>query len=226
MSDANGATQNGAGSPLAGYRYRVLVDGKVVAGVSTISPLRRTTEVIEFREGAKPGAIRRLPGVTAYDPIRLERGVSLDWDFEAWAGRVCFFGREPDEPDPDFRKDITIEALDESGDVKLAYHVFRCWPSDYIALEPADEGQPTALEVVVLQHEGWERVGADTVAQRAARAAAQTTAPDADAPAGPTGISVQLEPLPGEEPAPPETVVDLAPAEATALTVSDSTPAA
>jgi phage tail-like protein len=203
MSDANGAANGGRPDALAGFRYRVLIDGKVVAGVSTISPLRRVTEVIEFREGAKPGAIRRLPGVTSYDPIRLERGVALDWDFERWAGSVCFFGREPEEPDPDFRKDVVIEALDEAGEVKVAYHVFRCWPSEYLALQPLDGDGPPALEAVTLQHEGWERIGADTVAQRAARAAAEAAREPGEEEAPDTaGITLQLAPLPGEQPAP------------------------
>lgn len=182
-----------------GFRFRVLVDGKAVAGVSAVSPLRRVTEVIEFREGAKPGAIRRLPGVTSYDPIRLERGVALDWELERWAASVCFFGREPEEPDPEFRKDVVIEALDEAGAVTVAYHVFRCWPSEYVAFQPVAEGGLPAIESITLQHEGWERIGADTVAQRAARASAGEEAP-AHAPPETAGITLQLGPLPGEEP--------------------------
>jgi phage tail-like protein len=204
MSEAAPATSP-VGST-AGRTYRVLIDGRVVAGVSRVSPLRRVTETIEFYEGSKPGAIRRLPGVTNYDAIRLERVASLDEEFEEWASRVCFFGREPEEPDPNFRKDLLIEALDEAGEVAVSYHVYRCWPSEYVSISPTDGGQ--AIETITLQHEGWERVGADTEARRAARAARQqeaqaylvstngysiTAAPDAPGAAG--GAPVEVDGL-------------------------------
>ena len=40
----------------------------------------------------------------------------------------------------------------------MAFKVFRCWPSDYIALADLNsEANAVAIESMVLQHEGWER---------------------------------------------------------------------
>ena len=56
------------------------------------------------------------------------------------------------------RKDITIELLDEQGNVAIAYHVYRCWVSEYTALADLDaNANAVAIEQLVLQNEGWER---------------------------------------------------------------------
>ncbi len=40
----------------------------------------------------------------------------------------------------------------------LSFKVYRCWPSEYIALCDLDANNAaTAFESLVLQHEGWER---------------------------------------------------------------------
>ena len=50
--------------PYKNFKFRVKWDGKVVAGVSRISALVRTTEVVEHREGGDPSSSRRSPGRT------------------------------------------------------------------------------------------------------------------------------------------------------------------
>ena len=71
--------------PYKNFKFRVKWDGREIAGVSRISALRRTTEVIEHREGGDPSTSHRSPGRTSYEPITLERGITHDPDFEAWA---------------------------------------------------------------------------------------------------------------------------------------------
>jgi phage tail-like protein len=57
-------------------------DGRYVAGISSVSPLRRTTEVMTYRIGSEPSLIRKLPGRINFEPITLERGVTHDPEFE------------------------------------------------------------------------------------------------------------------------------------------------
>ncbi|MFN7883144.1 MAG: phage tail protein, partial [bacterium] len=58
----------------------------------------------------------------------------------------------------DFRKDITIELLNEQGVIAKAYKIYRCWVSEYQALPELDaNGHAIAIEHMVLQNEGWER---------------------------------------------------------------------
>src|SRR5436853_7777850 len=78
--------------PYKNFKFRVKWDGKYVAGVSKVSPLKRTTEVVKFREGGDPSTSRKSPGRTEYDAITLERGVTHDLEFEQWANKVWQVG--------------------------------------------------------------------------------------------------------------------------------------
>ena len=73
--------------PYKNFKFRVKWDGKYVAGVSKISALKRTTEVVEHREGGEPSTSRKSPGRTQFEPITLERGVTHDAEFEQWSRR-------------------------------------------------------------------------------------------------------------------------------------------
>ena len=103
----------------------------------------------------------KSPGRSEYEAITLERGVTHDADFEDWANKVWRHGAGPDNEVSlkDFRKDIVIERHNEAGQLVKAYHVYRCWPSEYQALPDLDADQPAAIAIerLVLQNEGWER---------------------------------------------------------------------
>lgn len=128
--------------------------------MSKISPLRRTTEVITHREGGDPSTTRKSPGQTVYDPIVLERGVTHDLEFEKWANKVWNFGAGlgSEVSLKDFRKDITLEMYNEAGQLALAYIIYRCWVSEYVALPELDaNGGAVAIQKIKLENEGWER---------------------------------------------------------------------
>ena len=146
--------------PYKNFKFRVLWDGRTVAGVARVSALRRTTDVVTHREGGDPSTARRAPGQTEYAPITLERGVTHDTAFEAWAGKVLLLGAAhgAEMSLRDFRKNVRIELCNEAGQVVLAYDVSRCWPSSYVALPDLDAaGGAVAIEQLVLQNEGWAR---------------------------------------------------------------------
>jgi phage tail-like protein len=146
--------------PYKNFKFRVRWDGRVVAGVSKVSTLRRVTQVVEHRDGDDPSALRRSPSITRFDPIRLERGVTHDAAFEDWANLVWRLGAPAGSEVAlaGFRKDVAIEMLNEAGQVAKAWRVHRAWPSEYAALPDLDANAPgVALETLVLQHEGWER---------------------------------------------------------------------
>lgn len=146
--------------PYKGFKFRVKWDGRYVAGVDAISPLRRRTDVVTHREGGEPNVLRRSPGLTNFDPIVLTRGRTHDTDFEARANRVWSLGAGlgAEVSLGDFRKDIVIELMNEAGKVALASKVYRCWPSEYVALDDLDADTSfAAIESLTLEHEGWER---------------------------------------------------------------------
>lgn len=146
--------------PYKNLKFRVKWDGRYVAGVSKVSALKRTTEVVEHREGGDPSTVRRSPGQTKYEPITLERGVTHDLEFEQWANKVWNLGAGlgSEVSLADFRKDLIIEFYNEAGQLAMAYKVYRCWPSEYQALPDLDAGaNAVAIQTLTLQHEGWER---------------------------------------------------------------------
>ncbi|HEV2136772.1 MAG TPA: phage tail protein [Terracidiphilus sp.] len=146
--------------PYKNFKFRVKLDGKYVAGVSKISGLKRTTEVVKHREGGDPSTSRKSPGQTEFDAITLERGVTEDHAFEDWANQVWKLGAALGSESAlnEFRKDIYIEFYNEAGQLVQAFKVYRCWPSSYQALPDLDaNATAVAIEQMVLENEGWER---------------------------------------------------------------------
>jgi phage tail-like protein len=146
--------------PYKNFKFRVRWDGRYVAGVSKVGALKRSTEVVEHREGGDPSTSRKSPGRTKYEPITLERGVTHDTEFEKWANKVWSIGAGlgAEVSLRDFRKDIILELYNEAGQVALSYKIFRCWVSEYQALPELDaNGNGVAIQIVKLENEGWER---------------------------------------------------------------------
>ena len=146
--------------PYKNFKFRVKWDGRYVAGISKVSALKRTTEVVEHREGGDPSTSRKSPGRTKYDAVTLERGVTNDVEFERWANKVWNFGSGlgAEVSLKDFRKDIIIEVYNEAGQLALAYKVYRCWVSEYQSLPDLDaNANAVAIQHIKLENEGIER---------------------------------------------------------------------
>jgi len=146
--------------PYKNFKFKVKWDGRYVAGVSKVSALKRTTEVVDHREGGDPSIVRKSPGQAKYEPITLERGVTHDTEFEKWANKIWNFGSGlgAEVSLKDFRKDMIIELYNEAGQVVLAYKIYRCWVSEYQSLPELDaSGNAVAIQTLKLENEGWER---------------------------------------------------------------------
>ena len=146
--------------PYKNFKFRVKWDGRYVAGVSKLSPLKRTTEVVKHRDGADLSSSRKSPGRTEYEAITLERGVTHDKEFEQWANKVWNFGAGlgAEVSLKDFRKDIIIEVYNEAGQLAVAYKLYRCWVSEYQAMPDLDaNANAVAIQHIKLENEGIER---------------------------------------------------------------------
>jgi phage tail-like protein len=143
--------------PYKNFKFRVKWDGQIVAGVSKVSALKRTTEVVSHREGGDVSTPRHSPASSKFEPITLERGVTFATEFRAWATLVYNHEGDGAVSLKNFRKDITIELLNLQGTVVKAYNVFRCWVSEYTANPELDaNANAIAFETIVLQNEGFE----------------------------------------------------------------------
>jgi phage tail-like protein len=146
--------------PYKNFKFKIKWDGKYVAGLSKMTALKRTTKMIEHREGGDPSSSRKSPGRTTFDAITLTRGVTHDLEFESWANKVWNFGAGfgSEVSLKDFRKDLIIEVYNEAGQLAIAYKVYRCWVSEYQALPELDAGADAiAIQTIKLEIEGWER---------------------------------------------------------------------
>ena len=144
--------------PYKNFKFRVILDGKVVPGVSKVSPLTRSTESVLWRDGTFANHFLTAPGPSSFCPLTLERGITHDPTFEDWAELAY-------SPDGDaamslrnFRKDMRIDLLNQQGSVVLSYMVYRCWVCEYQALPELDaNATAVAIEKIVLRYEGFER---------------------------------------------------------------------
>jgi phage tail-like protein len=144
--------------PYKSFKFRVKWDGRYVAGISKVTALKRSTEPVSHREGGDPSTPRVSPSSWKFEPITLERGVTHDLDFEAWANLVYSTDGDAAISLRNFRKDVIIELLNEQGVKVKAYNVYRCWVSEYTTLPDLDaNANAIAIESMVLQNEGWER---------------------------------------------------------------------
>jgi phage tail-like protein len=146
--------------PYKNFKFQILFENKVVAGVSKVSALTRSTEVVSHRIGGDHSTDRKSPGQSKFEAITLERGVTQDPTFEEWATKVWNYngGQGGESALANFRKDITLQVCDESGKVVLVYHIYNCWVSEYQALPELDSSaNAIAIQHIKIENEGWER---------------------------------------------------------------------
>jgi phage tail-like protein len=143
--------------PYRNFKFHVIWDQKIVAGISKVGALKRTTEVVTHREGNDLSTGRHSPGRTSFEAIVLERGVSFDPEFQAWANLVYSTQGDGAVSLKNFRKNITINHLNLQGVIVGSYWVYKCWPSSFTALPDLDaNANAIAIQSLTLQNEGWE----------------------------------------------------------------------
>jgi len=150
--------------PYKNFKFRVAWDNRYVAGISKVSALKRTTEVVKHRDGGDESSSRKAPGRSEFEAITLERGVTQDLEFEKWANKVWDYSNaqaqsaDKEVSLKDFRKDIIIDVFNEAGQKVVSYHVFRCWVSEFQALPDLDaNANAVAIQHLKLENEGWIR---------------------------------------------------------------------
>jgi phage tail-like protein len=146
--------------PYSTSRFLIYFDKSTtpVAGVSKVGGLKRSSDPIEYKSGGDPIPRKGL-GRTKYDPITLERGITHDTDFEAWANAPQVLDTGAAKATlKDLRKTVRIVLMNERGQPVFAYVLWRCWVSEYTAMPDLDAGaNAVAIEHLKLENEGWER---------------------------------------------------------------------
>ena len=144
--------------PYKNFKFRVILDGRPVAGLSKMSALKKSTEVIEWREAGDASSVRKLPGRTKFEPITLEAGVTHDTTFEDWANLVNNIEGSTAMSLAKYRKDLQIEVLNLQGTPVLRFLVRRAWVSEYQATPEMDaNANAVAITSIKIEHEGFKR---------------------------------------------------------------------
>jgi phage tail-like protein len=145
--------------PYKSYRFLVYFGQSTspVAAVSKVSSVKRSSDVIEYKEGGNAIILKGL-GRTKYEPITLERGITHDSDFLDWADTAQKLDNgSPATSLKNLRREIRIQLLNEEGQPVFEYKVHRCWVSEFQALPDLDAGgSAIAVEHIKLENEGWE----------------------------------------------------------------------
>jgi phage tail-like protein len=135
--------------PYKNFKFRLKWGGATVAAFSQVSLPAPSTPA--------PEALKS-PGRTKYEAITLERGVTYDTAFQNWA----LTPPAPSNPTPpsaaNLHRDLTLELLNETGDVATTYTIHASWVSEYQALPDLDAGaNAIAIQHIKLENEGWTR---------------------------------------------------------------------
>lgn len=104
--------------------------------------------MIEYRTGADATTVRRLPGLTRYANVVLERGLTKD--LSLWNWRQSVVNGKPD------RRSGSIVLLDEAGQEVLRWNFHRGWPARWEGPALNAKANEVAIETLEIAHEGLE----------------------------------------------------------------------
>jgi hypothetical protein len=122
--------------PYKNFKFRVVWDGRAVAGVSRVSALTRTTEVVTHREGGDPSSSRKMPGRTEFAPVVFERAGDARPGVRALGEQGLARRRVEGRGDvaEGFPEGPAARGLQRGRAARHRYNIFRCWVSEFKAL--------------------------------------------------------------------------------------------
>jgi len=133
--------------PLPKFHFQVQWGGTKI-GFTEVTGLEVTTEKIEYRDGASKEYHKvRMPGMQTFGDLTLKRGVFAgDNEYYDWWNSVALNTVE--------RRDITISLLNEAHEPVVVWKVKNAWPTKVTSTDLNASGNETAIETLVLTHEG------------------------------------------------------------------------
>jgi phage tail-like protein len=153
--------------PLRGFKFIVEIQaptGEIRLGCNRVSGLREETEQVEYREGNEISTVRKIPGLTSYDNITLERGqisgeLAVD-NLLAWR-KMIKSALSDGDPDDALRVDFRILVFgkhkDPANDSPDGYYEVReAWPATYEHADLDASSSDVWFERVEFANEGTE----------------------------------------------------------------------
>lgn len=142
--------------PYKNFKFRVRFGNEVVAGISKMSAIKKTTEAVEWREAGGPSVVRKMPGRTKFEPVTLEAGLTHDKAFIQWAELVNSPLGDAATSLKGYRREVVIEVLNMQGKPALVFTLHRAWPSEFQALPEMDgNANAVAIQSLKFEYEGF-----------------------------------------------------------------------
>jgi phage tail-like protein len=133
--------------PIPKFHFQVDWGGTKI-GFTEVTGLEVTTEKIEYRDGASPEYNKiQMPGMQTFGDLTLKRGIFAgDNEFYSWWNTVSLNTIE--------RRDITVSLLNEAHEPVVVWKIKNAWPTKVTSTDLNSTGNETAIETLVLAHEG------------------------------------------------------------------------
>lgn len=133
--------------PIPKFHFEVQWGGTKI-GFTEVTGLEVTTDKIEYRDGSSKEYHKiRMPGMQTFGDLTLKRGVFAgDNEFYDWWNTVALNTVE--------RRDITISLLNEAHEPVVVWKIKKAWPTKVTSTDLNASGNETAIETLVLTHEG------------------------------------------------------------------------
>jgi phage tail-like protein len=146
--------------PYRTFKFRVVIGGRTVAGLSKMGALKKSTEVVNWRAAGDPSMQRAIPGGTKFETVSLEQGLSQDPVFEEWANAVNnVLDGDGGMSLKNYRREVVIDVMNLQGVPAITYRLRRAWVSEFQALPEFDANSMNtiAIQSITVAHEGFVR---------------------------------------------------------------------
>ena len=134
--------------PILNHKFVVTVEGIGQIGVSEVTGLENENEVVEYREGQDPIAMRKITGMTSYSNVTIKRGITtnssefLQWRQEVIANTMAS------------RRSVIIQISDGTGKPVRTLKLFKAWPVKMTIGDLSSSGNDVLMEDMELAYEG------------------------------------------------------------------------
>jgi len=137
--------------PLAGFRFRIELDGLVVGGFTEVSGLQAEMETEDYREGGVNDYVHKLPKLTKYPNMSLKRGLTSsdelwNWFRDSKNGKIK-------------RRNGSLIVLDASGNESWRWNFSQAYPVKWAGPELRSDSGSVAFETIELVHNGFSKDG-------------------------------------------------------------------
>ena len=132
--------------PYPHFQFRVEIDGIASSSFVEVCGLGLEIDVMDYREGAEPRRVRKLPGLSRYDQITLRRGFTGNLELWNWVRSIADGNLD--------RRNGVIILLSDSGQEVARWSFRSAWPVKWSGPCLDAESSEVSLETIVLVHEG------------------------------------------------------------------------